>query len=140
MTGITRPDDPIWLLAQLALISFPFLLGIIAWFVQRLINDVKSHFVEDKAAHDTTVQTAQNLVTKETSARLVALEGVRNEVETLQKMVLDLQREVDKDYINFTRLNATLHPLQTAIENLSRDLREGQRELFNRLDGKMDKQ
>lgn len=145
------------ILSQLALIAFPFLLGIVAWFVQRLINEVKAQLATDalaraqfaKEMHEAFEREAehrmqmekdmQGAFAREASSRLVGDESVRKEVADLRTIVHALMREVDKDYVNFERLEGIMRPLQQSLETMSRDLREGQTELLKRLDGKMDK-
>lgn len=132
-------EAPLDVMARLALIAFPFLLGIVAWFVQRSVTKAEAQSAADALERQRMERELNTEIKREIAARLVDVESARQDMTRLREKLNELQREVDKDYVNFERLDAVIRPLQQAFDNLSRDLREGQRELFTRLDGKQDK-
>ncbi len=133
-------EAPLDVIARLALIAFPFLLAIVAWFVQRSVTKAETQSAADALERQRLERELRAELNREVAARLVDVETARQEIARQRERVTELQREVDKDYVNFERLDAVIRPLQQAFDNLSRDLRDGQRELFTRVDGKQDKE
>lgn len=119
--------------AQLALVAFPFLLGIVMWFIRNTFADVRAKAIEEREATEESIRDVKERITKESGERMVELQAITERVH-------NLQREVDKEYVNFERLHQTIQPLQTSVDSLAKAVIEGQRELFNRIDGKQDKQ
>lgn len=61
--------------------------------------------------------------------------ALRSEISEVGRMHAALQREVDKEYVNYDRLNHAFLPVNKALEEIKAD----QKRLFERLDGKQDK-
>ncbi len=104
--------------AQIALITYPFVVMILAWFLRQTYLDMKS------------------AISAEALARGAANSAVRSEISALIDALNRLQREIDKDYVNYDRLTHALQPMKDGLDEIKRD----QDRLFERLDGKQDKQ
>lgn len=77
----------------------------------------------------------KNAVAAEALERGATARAIRGEIATLAAQHLALQREVDKEYVNYDRLMHALMPVNKVLEEIKRD----QERLFERLEGKQDK-
>lgn len=103
--------------AQIALITYPFVVLVLAWFIRQTYLDMKSS------------------ISSESLSRGAAIGAVRQELSTVADSLARLQREIDKDYVNYDRLTHALQPMKDGLDEIKRD----QDRLFERLDGKQDK-
>lgn len=133
-------------LSHLALIAFPFLIGIVAWFAQRSIElETKTRDQQAKAFREelsteiaSREQQARDFyaaMAKEAGVRAVEIARTEQTITTLNKELIALQREVDKEYVNFERLEQIVRPLRESIDGMRQDVRD----VFEKLDTKQDR-
>lgn len=103
--------------AQIALITYPVVVAVLGGFVRSAYNDLKKQ------------------VEGEVLARGAALVSMRQEMQRVEERVNGLQREIDKDYVNYDRLTHALRPINDTLVEIKRE----QERLFERLEGKADK-
>jgi hypothetical protein len=120
------------LLSKLALLAFPPLLGLVTYLFKKKDEDS----AEDRKRME---KDLRSLLAKEAGDRLLGEAELERKLDASNQKLSALQREVDKDYVNFERLDAIMRPMRELLDQLGHDLRDGQREIFDRLDGKQDK-
>jgi septation ring formation regulator EzrA len=122
--------------AQIALITYPFLIFVLGGFLRSMHKDLKEAIEAEKISRAANYESMKRLIETESLARGASLTAIRAEMQRTDDRALSLQREIDKDYVNYDRLLHALRPINESLSEIKRD----QERLFERLDGKVDKE
>ena len=121
--------------AQIALITYPFMVAILVGFLRSVFKDIREAAAGEKISRIAQGEALKKLIETEALARSASLTSIRTEMQRTDERVINLQREIDKDYVNYDRLMHALRPINETLNDIKRE----QDRLFERLDGKVDK-
>lgn len=127
--------DELDVVAQIALLTYPFVVALLLGFLRSAFKDMREQIATEKLARIAQGDGLKRLIEAEALARGAALTSIRAELQRTDDRVLSLQREIDKDYVNYDRLMHALRPISESLVDIKRE----QDRLFERLDGKVDK-
>jgi septation ring formation regulator EzrA len=122
--------------AQIALITYPVLIVVLGGILRLIYKDLRDADAAERIARTTAAENTKKLVDSEALARGAMITSMRAEMQRMDERVNGLQREIDKDYVNYDRLTHALRPIGESLSEIKRD----QERLFERLDGKVDKE
>lgn len=132
-------EQTLGVLSQLALVAFPFLLGIVVWSVQENYKAFQARLDEEVRNREQLARDSSASLAREAGQRAIEVAELERRLGEANEKLIALQREVDKEYVNFERLEQIIRPLRDSLDGLRTTVIEGQREIFNKLDTKQDR-